>query len=333
MDIADKLILQVIESGVEHATGAAAERLGVSRQSVAARLKRLANEGVIKATGIGRGRRYTLQSILTTSATLSLEGLEEFRVWQEKVAPVLTDLPKNVLDCWRYGVTEMVNNAIDHSEGKSVEIRIQRTALRTSIRIRDDGEGIFHRIQRLLGLYDAREAILELAKGKLTTDPQRHTGEGIFFTSRIFDRFSILSRNLFFSHVAADDWLIDGDEDTPGTVVTLELENESSRTVQEVFDQFAAPDEYSFAKTVVPVRLAQHEGEKLVSRSQAKRLAMRFDKFKTVVLDFAGVEEIGQAFSDEVFRVFKTAHPDLEMIPINMSDAVRAMVNRAEGHR
>jgi len=167
-----------------------------------------------------------------------------------------------------------------------------------------------------------------LAKGKLTTDPKRHTGEGIFFTSRVFDRFSILSRNLFFSLDAVDDWLIDGDDDTPGTVVTLELENEASRTVKEVFDQFAAPDEYSFAKTVVPVRLAQHEGEKLVSRSQAKRLTMRFDKFKTVVLDFAGVEEIGQAFSDEIFRVFKSAHPDLEMIPIHMSDAVRAMVNR-----
>lgn len=60
---------------------------------------------------------------------------------------------------------------------------------------------------------------------------------------------------------------------------------------------------------------------------------MRFDKFKTVVLDFAGVEKIGQTFSDEIFRVFKTAHPDLEMIPIHMSDAIRAMVNRAEGHR
>lgn len=334
MDAADQLILKVIESGEPHATGVAAERLGVTRQSVAARLKRLAGEGVIQATGTGRGRRYRLLPMLSLQKTLPLDGLEEFRVWQLDVAPVLSDLPTNVVDIWRYGVTEMVNNAIDHSEGKTVSIRILRTALRTAVQIQDDGEGIFHRIQRLLKLYDAREAILELAKGKLTTDPERHSGEGIFFTSRVFDKFSILSRNLLFSHGEdKDDWLIDGENDTPGTTVNLELENDSSRTTQQVFDQFAAPEEFTFAKTIVPVRLAQHEGEKLVSRSQAKRLTMRFDRFKTVVLDFAGVEEIGQGFSDEIFRVFRTAHPDIEMVPVNMSDAVRLMVSRAMSRR
>ena len=60
----------------------------------------------------------------------------------------------------------------------------------------------------------------------------------------------------------------------------------SGGTLQEVFDQLAAPEEYTFAKTIVPVRLAQPEGEKLVSRSRAKRLTMRFERFQTVVLDF-----------------------------------------------
>ncbi len=36
---------------------------------------------------------------------------------------------------------------------------------------------------------------------------------------------------------------------------------------------------------------------------------MRFERFQTVVLDFTGVEEIGQDFADEVFRVFQRAHP------------------------
>ena len=34
--------------------------------------------------------------------------------------------------------------------------------------------------------------VWELPKsGKLTTDPDNHTGEGIFFTSRVFDEFEI----------------------------------------------------------------------------------------------------------------------------------------------
>ena len=53
--------------------------------------------------------------------------------------------------------------------------------------------GIFKKIQKALDLLDERHAILELAKGKLTTDPKHHTGEGIFFTSRMFDEFTILS--------------------------------------------------------------------------------------------------------------------------------------------
>ena len=76
-----------------------------------------------------------------------------------------------------------------------------------------------------------------------------------------------------------------------------------------MFDAFADPEEYTFDRTIVPLRMAQHEGEKLVSRSQAKRIAHRFERFKRVELDFTGVETIGQAFADEMFRVFVACTP------------------------
>lgn len=334
MDIADKLILGIIDSGELHVASAAAKALGVSRQTIAARLRRMAADHIIKADGTGRGRRYALLPILVVRKSYDIERLDEHRLWLADVQPLVSDLRPNVVDIWRYGVTEMVNNAIDHSEGQRVDVLVERNALRTTIRVSDDGEGIFHRIQRLMGLYDARESILELAKGKLTTDPARHSGEGVFFSSRMFDRFSIMSSNLYFSHTAAsDDWLIDGEGEFSGTTVVMTLANDSARTTKAVFDEFAAPEEYTFAKTIVPMRLAQHEGEKLVSRSQAKRLTMRFERFQTIVLDFAGVEEIGQAFADEVFRVFQASHPTLEMTPVNMTDEVRNMVRRAKAHR
>jgi len=260
----------------------------------------------------------------------ALAGLREDIVWAGYIAPLMADLPANVRDMWNYGVTEMINNAIDHSEGLTLRIDFSRTAIDTELSIVDDGEGIFHRIQRLTGLYDPRESILELAKGKLTTDPRHHSGEGIFFTSRAFDRFFIISRNLLFSHQAEkDDWLIDSDTDLPGTRINLRLSNTCLRTMKEVFDEFAEPDEHSFNKTKVPVKLARHEGEKLISRSQAKRLVSRFEKFKTVILDFEGVEEIGQAFADEVFRVFASIHPEVRLIYVHVTKDVLQMIERA----
>jgi hypothetical protein len=80
------------------------------------------------------------------------------------------------------------------------------------------------------------------------------------------------------------------------------------------------------------VKLAQHEGENLVSRSQAKRLVRRFERFHTIVLDFDGVAEIGQAFADELFRVFTVAHPTVAMIPMNTSREVQAMIDRVSAH-
>jgi hypothetical protein len=84
----------------------------------------------------------------------------------------------------------------------------------------------------------------------------------------------------------------------------------------------------TFDNTVVPLRLAQDQGEQLVTRSQAKRVASRFEQFKSVELDFAGVSEIGQAFADELFRVFARAHPEIRITPINTEPAVARMIRR-----
>ena len=91
----------------------------------------------------------------------------------------------------------------------------------------------------------------------------------------------------------------------------------------------SSDDDYGFNKTVVPVRLAQYGDEKLVSRSQAKRLLARIDKFKTVIFDFDDIETIGQAFADEIFRVFKLQHPEMDLIYLKANKEVQQMITRA----
>lgn len=325
-----RAILEVVAQDGRNVAARLAERHSVTRQAASAWLAGLKKAGLVTSIGVGRGVRYQLASLTVAKRDYPRAGLHEDRVWAETFAPMLQDLPETVRDIWHYSVTEMVNNAIDHSESTKVSVGLHRNTLKTAAYVADEGVGIFLKIQRALNLYDPREAILEVAKGKLTTDPASHTGEGIFFTSKVMDAFDIRSSRLHFMH---DEWgedvLLERPADSPGTLVLMRLANDSPKTLQAVFDQFAAPEAYTFAKTIVPVRLALYEGEKLVSRSQAKRLTLRFERFQIVVLDFAGVAEIGQAFADEVFRVFQTAHPAIRLLPIHMTPAVEAMFKRA----
>lgn len=327
-----RLIASIIKTSGENVAARVAESLAISRQTASIRLRQLKAAGLIVSTGTGRGTNYKLVEFLSSAKTYKREGLDEDRVWREQCLPIVQDLESNVRSIWQHGITEMVNNAIDHSGSDKINVWIRRNVLETVCTVEDKGEGIFKKIQNALGLYDPREAILELAKGKLTTDPANHSGEGIFFSSKMFDRFVIDSDELCFVHLGNDkpDVLLGTDDGVKGTTVIMRLANDSTRTSKEIFDKFASPEEYSFAKTLVPVKLAQYEGETLVSRSQAKRLTRRFERFETVILDFEGVETIGQGFADEVFRVFANAHPDLTMVPIHTSVAVRGMIKRVK---
>ena len=325
-----KRALLLADAGGKNLVTAIAKEFQMSRQSAHRHLMQLVKAGELIPIGATKARIYQLAALQHQADTFDRQGLAEDQVWRSTCLPVMQWLPENVRDIWHYGMTEMINNAIDHSGGARVTVGIKQNALYTRAWVADDGEGIFLKIQRALKLYDPRESILELAKGKLTTDPINHTGQGIFFSSKMFDAFDIRSGNLHFMHDVGDpDFLLEHPKDAPGTIVFMQLENDSPRAMKEVFDRFAEPDEFTFDKTVVPVKLAQHEGEKLVSRSQAKRLTLRFDRFRTVILDFDGVETIGQAFADEVFRVFQTAHPEITMLPIRMTPDVEGMMKRA----
>lgn len=241
-------------------------------------------------------------------------------------------MPPNVLGICQDGFTEILNNAIEHSEGTSIAIRAERTATQLRLDIADDGVGIFYKLKRDLSLDDERHAILELSKGKLTTDPQHHTGEGVFFTSRVFDQFTIRSGYLRFSHhTLTGDWLLENNVHVKGTHVSLAISSTSPRTLQAVFDEYTTGQgDYGFTRTKVPVLLAQYGDENLVSRSQARRVLVRFERFRDIVLDFRGVSLIGQAFADEIFRVFAQAHPDIHLTWQNTDPAIEKMIHRAK---
>ena len=309
------------------------KRFSISRQAANRHISRLVEEGLLWAEGETRSRQYHLALLGNLVKSIAITpDLEEHAVWEEHVLPLLGSTPAAVRDICNYGFTEMVNNAKDHSGSAVVSITAQVTAATVNMTVKDEGIGIFQKIKLALELEDERHAILELVKGKVTTDPARHTGEGIFFTSRMFDYFGMTSGRLFLGRMRqTKDYLIEAAEPLTGTRVAMTIATSSDHTTNEVFERYATDqDDYAFQRTHVVVSLARSEGEKLVSRSQAKRIVARLDRFKEVLLDFKGIDSIGPAFADEIFRVFRSTHPTVHLVVINENDEVQKMIRRAE---
>jgi hypothetical protein len=331
-----RFILNSVEKHPKDLSKVTSDHFGITRQAVNKHLQRLHSEGAITETGNTRNRSYKLCPLVEWKREyrMGASKLAEDQIWRDDIKSVLGVLPENVLDIWHYGFTEMFNNAIDHSSGNRILVRLSKTAASTEMLILDDGVGIFKKVQAALNLLDERHAILELSKGKLTTDPKHHSGEGIFFTSRMFDSFDILSGGVYLTHQygQAEDWILEREKASDdGTAVWMKLHNHTSRTLKKVFDQYSSgPDEYRFNKTVVPVNLARYGNDQLISRSQAKRLLARVELFKVVVFDFKDVPTIGQAFADEIFRVFALKHPEIDLVSIHANSEVKRMIGRAK---
>jgi len=314
----------------------AAREFGLSRNAIAGYMQRLIEDGTLLAEGKTKARRYRLRKLVDIAFYLSLsKNVEESVVWQYKILPEIRKLPSNIIDICHYGFTEMLNNAIDHSASPDVLINYEQTAGEIRMTIIDYGIGIFEKIQQHFKLPDPRSALLELSKGKLTSDKENHAGEGIFFTSRMFDHFTIRSGELMYvkqRDESDDGWLFtvkDHLRDRRGTAIRMIISTKAQWTTKEVFKKFQG-NTVGFRKTHIPIKLGEYPGEQLVSRSQAKRILARFENFSEILLDFSDVETIGQAFADEIFRVFKNAHPEIEIVAIHTSSDVRRMIDHVQ---
>ena len=112
-----------------------------------------------------------------------------------------------------------------------------------------------------------------------------------------------------------------------GTVVRMTISNFSRKQAKDVFDQYADSDS-GFSKTQIP--LQQYFESNPVSRSQAKRLCSRLDRFKEVILDFTGLDWIGQGFAHQLFVVFQNEHSDIRLLPMGMTEDVEKMIRHVK---
>lgn len=309
-------------------TDEAMRLLGVSRATAQRRLRELVALERLAREGAGRGARYVLPS---NRWERQLAGLEEDSLWRE-VRPALFDLglSERELGTVGYTFTEMVNNAIDHSRGNTVLVTATASPSGVVIEICDDGIGVFRSVRESQRLPDDVEAVFVLEKGRFTTQPERHSGEGIFFASKAANRYLLASGRVAWitdneAHDTAIQLLL---EPRQGTKVVLTFIPGRVVALADVFRHWTDPDTLAFDRTRTTVRLAGF-GVQLLSRSEARRVTVGLEPFRHVTIDFTGVDMVGQGFCDEVFRVFATTHPQIELATVGMNESVAFMVERA----
>lgn len=325
-------ILRLIKGGRKDYVKATVEAFNISKSSVYNYVNQMENDGLIEKKNGG----YTLRTSFYHYAFKNDGTLGEDRVYSQFISQHI-QFKKNVNSIWNYAFTEMMNNAIEHSEAENIYVGISQNYLETQILIRDDGIGIFKNIQRFMKeskneSISLGECVSLLFAGKFTTAKQYHTGEGIFFTSHVMDEFVIYSddnfftRNNFASLQMEDEDLHNFMNMDKGTVVRMTLGNNSKKVLSEVFNTFAPVDE-GFIKTSIPIAHMFSLGNP-VSRSEARRLLGSISAFTDITLDFAGVEEIGQGFAHELFVLGKQKHPHINLKTINACKAVEDMIKR-----
>ena len=312
-----------------------ANQFGISRQAVNKHLKSLLNEGIIIKEGVTKAASYkpkqpgnTVSTPLLLNKSYLLRGLEEHEVFG-KISATLNlgvSMRPSAYAIFKHAFTEILNNAIDHSQSDKCLIRVEVTPYTCMFAIRDYGIGLFDSIRSKFHMDDEYDALGQLLKGKTTTMKERHSGEGIFFTSKSGDHISFRSHRIQLSF-----------DNTKGSIITEErkffrgteaffsISKRSRRDLTLIFSEYSPEEyDYKFEKTKVHVNLSSKDH---VSRSEAKRLTYGLEKFTEIVLDFKGVKTIGQSFADEIFRVFKREHPGIIIKTINASGAIQQMIN------
>jgi anti-sigma regulatory factor (Ser/Thr protein kinase) len=309
-----------------------AEHFAITRTATLRHMHSLIQNNKIVRTGYTKDVKYFLAKQLNQSFSHKItKSLDEFSVWEKHLKLAFLAIPKDVTDIVHYGFSEIFNNAIDHSEGTIIKVNVEMQGRDIVLTIQDNGIGIFKKVRDSFLLDDLRESILQLSIGKLTTDPKNHSGEGIFFTSRAFDRYEIYANGLhYIRDNLENDWSLEHEDhfNKKGTKLVMRISRKSTKSLTFIFRKFEDLDTLAFDRTEILVELSKFGEETFISRSQAKRITRNLDKFRHVTLDFTGVRLVGQGFVDQIFRVYANEHPDIKIVYINANMDVDYMIKR-----
>ena len=338
-------ILETVANNGQIRTKDFAGVFDVSRQYVSLLISQLVDEKRLIRIGSTRNAFYVLPEYVKKHPQilpnrffkrLKNTNLEEHKILAEieEKFPQISELKEHIRNIFTFAFSEMLNNAIEHSRSRTVSVEVSVNGDELWFIINDSGVGVFKNVMQKKKLKSETEAIQDILKGKTTTIPKSHTGQGIFFTSKAADIFILDSfgRQMMINNKSHDVTINKIDVIKRGTRVIFRIKTDSSKHLSDVFKKYtnlADESDYGFDKTEIRVKLYTSGGVN-ISRSQARRILHGLEEFKIILFDFDKVPMIGQAFADEIYRVFHNKHPEIELQETNLNEAVKFMIERSK---
>lgn len=309
---------------------------GFSRAYLNRILKELIADKKIMRLGHTNQVRYVLfnEKLLQAEGNIWRKQLQNIRLNEDEVfkdikynSRFFKGVPEQTVNILEYAFTEMLNNAIEHSGSRKITVEFKKDSDTTQFIVEDFGIGVFNKIIRSRNLKNEHEAIQDLLKGKQTTAREFHSGEGIFFTSKVADTFSLSSEKteMIIDNIINDVFVCAGRQKN-GTKVIFKINTNTKKRLSDIFKHFSDV-EHGFTKTEIKVKLYTLDTS-FISRSQARRLLAGLNDFREIILDFDKVEMIGQGFADEIFRAYLNSHPNKKIKYINTNPEVEFMIKR-----
>ena len=140
-------IVNNVDDHPKDITAFTSQAFDISRPAVLRHIHQLIDRGILSAQGKTRNRSYELRPLQEMSTILPVTpDTAEYPIWQEYFSPLLDGALPNVIAICAYGVTEMVNNSVAHSEGTEMALWLEYTPTTISIIVHYNGIGIFQKI-------------------------------------------------------------------------------------------------------------------------------------------------------------------------------------------
>ncbi len=307
---------------------ASIRKFGLSRQAILKHMHTLISEDRVVAYGKTRDRFYELKPLVNFAKTVDIKNsFFPDEILKKQILPNLNSVALNIYEICEFSIMALLSNALDHAQATKLHYKLYVSPNDVHFVLSDNGIGIFENLNNSLILEDIQVAAIEIAKGRITTDPQNHGGDELMTVIHLFDKVTIDSSGICLTYYnKKNEWTVTRSSQQKGTRIHLEIKSNSRRTCQEIFRQIFDREN----KLVrIPVNLVRSDGEQVNSRIQAQSLLHNIKDLTEIEFDFKNIELIGPAFADELVRKTKEKNQIANIKWTNSTKMVDVLMSRA----
>ena len=307
----------------------AINQFGISRQAVLKHMNALINDKKVMAYGKTRDRTYQLIPQVNFSKSIAIN--DDFichEVVQKNILVHLKPLAKNIYQICEFSIEALLNNIVDHAQATNLYVKLYLTYTDLHIIISDNGTGLFRNIKSKLNLDSIQLALMEVAKGQVTTDPDHHSGDELNTVVNLFDSVKIDSSGFGLVYSSKDKaWQAVRSKQQQGTRVHLQIDPKAKRSCEETFKYLFKNQKECLC---IPINLLKEPGKKtLNSRVIVKSIFWNITSAKNIQFDFGNVDLIGPAVADELVRQARSINREVVIKWMNCNETIDLLMRRA----